>query len=791
MRQETHNTFDQGLNMDINPNVTPNNVLTDSLNGTFITFNGDELSLQNDSGNTKIAPYWNPMLYPEWKSSTEGYNEGEEVKYTDPDTEEATYYVSLEDNNTKALSDEKAWKVQDRTVRLSEGFYPLGVKEYGGVLYIVSGKKGTGEKGNEDLIEFGSYPSPKFGSYSTKGGDLLSFTGKDSLYKSRTLNELFFKSGGYINFSNQGDIDLSNVTVRNKQKIYNIMLLHQLDSGTFDLTENIWEKYTEYRKDNPSEPEHWIASKNFNYFCPSQYKGKLVLRIELDEPKFFEFAELPSIKTIDSKFEMSFRIDWEDSDSISILGYKMRITYDTGEQKSLDPVLLPEAKKEQTVILEKEKIVTFEVVPVFKDYSLIDFPDEVINKYTLEGSILLEEKFLSMYFGLSGGECDIKKGAKTYKELIFSNDNGPLGLDLEVLEDNENRVVFLAEYKSPTPDANQTIVGRFKVEGEKAKFSRWVATPDYEQLFLGLENGPEIVSSMINKIGETVVVKSDPSCYRFNIKIKFNLALPMENTMMVENDGLQFFLAGEDTPLDFVSYDGRTFEIEVQQFKDLYIRISSSFSNYESRSSGRTSNGESRDGVTVESRAGRTSTGNRYSSSEGRTGGSRTVRGTPTESAGSTSTSSRGSTLSHTEYVPDNTYNIALITQIDHSYGLADDIPKRTFYTDAIAIDHKDLMRDLFSKPGNITYTPYGTGTTAFDVDYQIRDNEIRWVLNFNEDTRSGVGSYGGTKALSVEDGEYINISDVRDVKYHKFGNEREGYIITQSSIKSGGSGRY
>ena len=34
--------------------TTPNNVLTDCINGTFVTFNGDELALQNDAGNTKI-----------------------------------------------------------------------------------------------------------------------------------------------------------------------------------------------------------------------------------------------------------------------------------------------------------------------------------------------------------------------------------------------------------------------------------------------------------------------------------------------------------------------------------------------------------------------------------------------------------------------------------------------------------------------------------------------------------------------------------------------------------------
>lgn len=761
MKQETTNTFDQGLNKDLNPIVTPNNVLTDSLNGTFITFNGDELSLQNDSGNTTIKPYWNPELYIEWTPETtavdkngkiiyvgEGdnrvkktipaiYEKGAEVKITKQETGLTTYYKSLVQDNEAIPTNASSWEVQDRTVKLSEGFYPLGIKEYGGVLYIVSGKKGSSSKGEDDLIEFGSYPAPKFGNYSTEDGELLSFTDKDSLYKSRTLNTLFFKSGGYINFSNQGELDLTNVTTPDNQRMYNIMLLHQLDSGTFNLTNDIWEKYTEYKKTHPTEPAHWISSKDFNYFCPSQFKGKLVLRIELDEPKSFEFAELPSIETINSKFRMSFRMDWKDSDSIKILGYNMRLTYSTGKQVTLEPVMLPEAKEIKTITLDKEKIVSFEVTPVFQTYTLADLPDELVDKYTLTGSILLEEKYLSMYFGLAGGECDIEKGMKTYKELILSNNQGPLGLDLEVLADNEKKIVFLEQGKYPTQDANQLIVGRFKVIEEKAVLTKWESK--YEEIFLALENGEEIVSTITNRIGDTVVSKSDPTCFRFNIKVKFNIALPMENTMTAENDGVQFFLAGEDIPLDFVSYDGRTFEMEVQQFKDLYIRVNSSFSNYENRSSGRPVGG----------------------------------------------TVGMGSTIVHTTYVPDKTYDIALVTQIDHNYGLPGDIAKRTFYTDAISIAHKNLMMDLFDKEGNVTYTPGITGANPFEVDYQIRDNEIRWILNFNTDSRSATGAYGGLKALSVGDNEYINIQDVRSVKYHKFGNEKQGFIITQSFIKS------
>lgn len=41
-KQDTTNTFGEGLIMDLNPLVTPNNVVTNCLNGTLITYNGNE-----------------------------------------------------------------------------------------------------------------------------------------------------------------------------------------------------------------------------------------------------------------------------------------------------------------------------------------------------------------------------------------------------------------------------------------------------------------------------------------------------------------------------------------------------------------------------------------------------------------------------------------------------------------------------------------------------------------------------------------------------------------------------
>lgn len=53
-RQELSNVFSDGMISDLNPINTPKSVLTDCLNGTYITYNGNEFVLQNDMGNYKL-----------------------------------------------------------------------------------------------------------------------------------------------------------------------------------------------------------------------------------------------------------------------------------------------------------------------------------------------------------------------------------------------------------------------------------------------------------------------------------------------------------------------------------------------------------------------------------------------------------------------------------------------------------------------------------------------------------------------------------------------------------------
>lgn len=95
MRKETSNQFTEGLISDLNPINTPNNVLTDALNATIITYNGNEYNLQNDRGNYELEH-----------------------------------------------------------CRLKPNYIPVGIKEYGDILYIVSYNP------LDKNVEIGSYPSP-------------------------------------------------------------------------------------------------------------------------------------------------------------------------------------------------------------------------------------------------------------------------------------------------------------------------------------------------------------------------------------------------------------------------------------------------------------------------------------------------------------------------------------------------------------------------------------------------------------------------------------------------------
>ena len=94
--EQAVNTFTRGLQLDTNPMIQGNDSLTDCLNGTIVTMNGNEMILQNDMGNRRV------------------------------------------DN-----------------VFLPSGYQPVGIKEYGGVIYVAAYNPITNKS------QIGSFPSPQ------------------------------------------------------------------------------------------------------------------------------------------------------------------------------------------------------------------------------------------------------------------------------------------------------------------------------------------------------------------------------------------------------------------------------------------------------------------------------------------------------------------------------------------------------------------------------------------------------------------------------------------------------
>ena len=61
--KKVSNIFNKGLIMDVSPLSTTGDSLSDCLNGTFCTMNGDELVLQNDMGNGRVQTAYLPKGY--------------------------------------------------------------------------------------------------------------------------------------------------------------------------------------------------------------------------------------------------------------------------------------------------------------------------------------------------------------------------------------------------------------------------------------------------------------------------------------------------------------------------------------------------------------------------------------------------------------------------------------------------------------------------------------------------------------------------------------------------------
>lgn len=262
-RQEQTNTFQDGIISDTHPLSTTNTAMTDALNATIVTYNGNEMILQNDMGNARL-------------------------------------YVDDE---------------QDSYVQLTSGFKPLGVKEHGGILYIAStdGKQ----------FELGSFPGPMFSnidksikyalkpeeigssSFSTdeydnvlpnlSGGEIGKIIENSNLYKNIPLvikneeneeNEenCILKVGQEYNIRvlTNGDNQISEFGVKRMYKVKFVNL-----ENDKDITEDIKRAITYQGDSTPS---------SCYYYFPNIANVKLGVSFEFEDIELFDLGQTAKLK---------------------------------------------------------------------------------------------------------------------------------------------------------------------------------------------------------------------------------------------------------------------------------------------------------------------------------------------------------------------------------------------------------------------------------------------------------------------------------------------------------------
>ena len=182
MKQTAQNTFQDGLNYDLHPIVTPNSVLTDNINGTLITYNGNEFCLQNDRGNNKVGI-------------------------------------------------------------LSSSYIPIGVKEHNGILYIVSCIPQLVNNNTVYTTEIGTYPGLDWDveeETPTAFSSPYVYAPLQNYYGTVTTRGYFLEMP---NFSTNGPINGKSIQEINSD-LKTILINNNAHSVPSDVTHGVWVEFT-------------------------------------------------------------------------------------------------------------------------------------------------------------------------------------------------------------------------------------------------------------------------------------------------------------------------------------------------------------------------------------------------------------------------------------------------------------------------------------------------------------------------------------------------------------------
>lgn len=285
-KQETVNTFEGGMIMDLDPITTPANVLTSALNSTMITYDGDEFVLQNDMGNGRVE-----------------------------------------------------------TARLDAGYIPVGIKEYGGIIYVASVNPLTNK------CQLGSFPSPER-NFTTDELSKSPIVLQTSDFFVKNLNTMYVRKellDGEDNKLRPGDKfiigstglneSLADILSDYKTKGKRILRLHLAildDDNNISYIEdevNSVDGYWIYPlTGNEVDDAEILSGQNSKYpynVYKNKVSGKLLLIAELETPKTFN-TSVDVYKVEDNKVSMMVPVSWDEDEEekAKLLGVKVECSHE-------------------------------------------------------------------------------------------------------------------------------------------------------------------------------------------------------------------------------------------------------------------------------------------------------------------------------------------------------------------------------------------------------------------------------------------------------------------------------
>lgn len=349
------NSFNGGLLMDMNDTVVPNTVLTDCLNGTIITFDGNEFILQNDSGNGRVE-----------------------------------------------------------SCALKKDFIPLGIKQYGGIIYIASMNPLTGE------CELGSFPSPErnISSEELSMDDIDTDILDSTLYpegKSKGLQITYLKADFsllqrmvlrpgdkfliYITPSgNSSSINDFIETYKNynttfsngklQRRVFSLHLATVNENGSITYIEDQTNVFTnEVRKFFYTEREAFgnniqlktVQDPSLYNTYSSRFNGYLIIVLEIEPVDFFniEIGEVTESENSEDSYDVKFTINSESNSYNNVYGARIEYTKDNNKQHDNAEV----DEKKDTIIVNGNRIPN----PVVSfDYTIKDLKRETNTVVTIK-----------------------------------------------------------------------------------------------------------------------------------------------------------------------------------------------------------------------------------------------------------------------------------------------------------------------------------------------------------------------------------------------------------------------